>query len=139
PIVGGPVFGIVLGAVLATVFPALRTARWTPGLGLAGRQVLQLSIVVLGTGLSLRQVAEVGAASLPVMLGTLSVALVGGWLLGRALRVPADTATLSGVGTGICGASAIAATTAVIKPRESEIGYALGTIFTFNIAAVLLF
>ena len=139
PVVGGPVFAIVLGAIAATGVPALRAPRWKPGLAVASRPVLQLSIVVLGSGLSLSQVLTVSGDSLPVMLGTLAVALGGAWLLGRALGVGGDTRTLIGVGTGICGASAIAATTAVIKPKESEVAYAIGTVFVFNIAAVLLF
>ncbi|WP_138443907.1 YeiH family protein [Sinomonas susongensis] len=139
PVVGGPVFGILLGMLVGTVLPGLRGTRWSPGYDFAGRQVLQSSIVVLGTGLSLQQVVQVGAGSLPVMLGTLTVALGGAAVLGRWLRVDPDTRTLIGVGTGICGASAIAATTAVIKPKEADVAYAIGTIFTFNIAAVLLF
>ncbi|HVV12444.1 YeiH family protein [Amycolatopsis sp.] len=139
PIVGGPVFGIVLGAVAGAVVPELRADRWSAGYEVASKHVLQLSIVVLGTGLSLRQVVEVGGSSLPVMLGTLAVALGGAWLLGRLFGVRGDTQTLIGVGTGICGASAIAATSAVIKPKQAEVAYAVGTIFTFNIAAVLLF
>ncbi|QRP49461.1 YeiH family protein [Amycolatopsis sp. FDAARGOS 1241] len=139
PIVGGPVFGILLGALAAAVVPGLRAARWAPGYGVASKPVLQLSIVVLGTGLSLQEVVRVGVQSLPVMLGTLTVALGGAWLLGRWLGVKGDTRTLIGVGTGICGASAIAATTAVIKPKQTDVAYAIGTIFTFNIAAVLLF
>ncbi|WP_312871584.1 YeiH family protein [Amycolatopsis acididurans] len=139
PVVGGPVFGIVLGAVAGALVPGLRGEVWRPGYAIAAQPVLQLSIVVLGTGLSLRQVVEVGGGSLPVMLGTLAVALGGAWLLGRLLGVRGGTQTLIGVGTGICGASAIAATSAVIKPKQAEIAYAVGTIFTFNIAAVLLF
>lgn len=139
PVVGGPVFGIVLGAVAGAVVPGLRGERWAPGYAVAAKPVLQASIVVLGTGLSLTQVMKVGGESLPVMLGTLAVALGGAWLLGRWLGVRGDTQTLIGVGTGICGASAIAATTAVIKPRQAEVAYAIGTIFTFNIVAVLLF
>jgi uncharacterized integral membrane protein (TIGR00698 family) len=139
PVVGGPVFAIVLGVLLAAAIPALRAPRLKPGLTFASKPVLQTSIVVLGTGLSLGQVAQVGGQSLPVMLGTLVIALGGAWLLGRALNVRGDTQTLIGVGTGICGASAIAATTAVIRAKDSEVAYAIGTIFTFNIAAVLLF
>ena len=139
PVVGGPVFGIVLGAVAASLVPRLRDDRLTPGYAVAAKPVLQLSIVALGTGLSLQQVVRVGAGSLPVMLGTLAVALGGAWLLGRLLGVDGNTTTLIGVGTGICGASAIAATTAVTKPSEAQTGYALGTIFTFNIVAVLAF
>ncbi|RZT75442.1 putative integral membrane protein (TIGR00698 family), partial [Pseudonocardia sediminis] len=87
----------------------------------------------------LRQVAEVGGASLPVMLGTLAVALLGAYGLGRLLDVRGDAQLLIGVGTAICGASAIAATQAVIKAKESQVAYAIGTIFTFNIVAVLVF
>lgn len=137
PVIGGPVFGILLGIVLATVLrpgPRLR-----PGLGVAAKPVLQLSIVLLGATLSLQQVATVGVGSLPVMLGTLAVALIGAWVLGRLLDVRGDAQLLIGIGTGICGASAIAATTAVIKPKEHQVAYAIGTIFTFNIIAVLIF
>jgi uncharacterized integral membrane protein (TIGR00698 family) len=139
PIVGGPVFGLLIGAGSPAMIPALRAPRWKPGCTVAAKQVLQLSIVVLGTGLSLHQVVSVGRQSLPVMLGTLAVALGGAWVLGRLLQVRGDTQILIGVGTGICGASAIAATTAIVKARDSEVAYAIGTIFTFNIAAVLLF
>ncbi|MDN5916563.1 MAG: putative sulfate exporter family transporter [Pseudonocardia sp.] len=137
PIVGGPVFGIVLGALVAVVMPPRRVLR--PGLEFASKPVLQASIVVLGATLSLQQVARVGGASLPVMLGTLAVALAGAWALGRLLGVRGDAQLLIGIGTGICGASAIAATQAVIKAKESQVAYAIGTIFTFNIAAVLVF
>lgn len=137
PIVGGPVFGIVLGALVATVFRP--GERLLPGLAFASTPVLQASIVVLGATLSLRQVVEVGGSSLPVMLGTLAVALLGAYGLGRLLDVRGDAQLLIGVGTAICGASAIAATQAVIRAKESQVAYAIGTIFTFNIVAVLAF
>ncbi|GAA4915199.1 putative integral membrane protein (TIGR00698 family) [Actinomycetospora succinea] len=137
PVVGGPVLAIVLGVgVGAVVRPG---ARLRPGLAVASRPLLQVAIVLLGATLSLQQVATVGLGSLPVMLGTLAVALGGAWVLGRALGVRGHTQVLIGVGTGICGASAIAATTAVLRPRDHEVAYALGTIFVFNVVAVLAF
>jgi uncharacterized integral membrane protein (TIGR00698 family) len=137
PLIGGPVFGIALGAVVATVHHP--GATFTRGLSFAGKYVLQASIVVLGTGLALSQVLRVGRTSLPVMIGTLVVALTGAMVLGRLLRVPADARLLIGVGTGICGASAIAAVTAVVDVAEAEVAYAIGTIFLFNVIAVLTF
>ena len=142
PVVGGPVFGIVLGVVTAVVLRRAvqeRVAVLDRGAAVAGRAVLQVSIVLLGTGLSLTRVAHTGASSLPVMLGTLTVALGGAVLAGRLMRVRGNTRTLIGVGTGICGASAIAAVTAVIGAADAEVSYAIATIFTFNVAAVLLF
>ncbi|TCC28068.1 putative sulfate exporter family transporter [Kribbella speibonae] len=139
PLVGGPVFGILLGVIAGSVAPALRSDVWRPGYDFASKTLLQLSIVVLGTGLSLQQVARVGVSSLPVMLGTLALALGGAWLFGRILGVRGDTQILIGVGTAICGGSAIAAATAAIGAKRSSVAYALATIFTFNIVAVLTF
>jgi uncharacterized membrane protein YadS len=68
PVIGAPVVGIVLGAILSMW--ATRRAILRPGIVFAGRTVLQVAVVVLGAQLSLRQVAEVGLSSLPVMLGT---------------------------------------------------------------------
>lgn len=137
PVIGAPVFAIVGGIAIA----ALRTPPdvLRPGLGFASRTVLQGSIVVLGTGLSLHQVLTTGARSLPVLAGTLVVALGGAALAGRWLGIERDVRTLIGVGTGICGASAIAATDAVISAAEADVAYAIATIFTFNVAAVLTF
>jgi uncharacterized integral membrane protein (TIGR00698 family) len=74
-----------------------------------------------------------------VLVGTLVVTLAVGWLAGRALGLGSDVTTLVGVGTAVCGASAIAASDAVIGADEADVSYAIATIFTFNIAAVLLY
>ncbi len=137
PLVGGPVSAIVIGVALATLIKP--GDRLRPGINTAGKFILQLSVVVLGSQLSLAQIAQVGLESLPVMLGTLVVCLTAAYLLGRWLGIVGDLRTLIGVGTGICGASAIAAVTPVIGAVSVDVAYAISTIFLFNIAAVLTF
>jgi uncharacterized integral membrane protein (TIGR00698 family) len=134
PVVGAPVFAVAAGVLLS---PLVRRSAWN--VDVAKGPVLQLSVVLLGAQLSLGEVVSVGAGSLPVMLGTLGVCLLLAWLVGRRLGVPRDLRTLIGVGTGICGASAIAATTPAIKAKSNDVAYAISTIFLFNVAAVLLF
>lgn len=137
PVVGAPVFAIVLGVVVAAVVKP--GAAFRPGIAVASRFVLEVSVVVLGAQLSLTQVVHVGLSSLPVMVGTLAVCLIAAYFVGRALGIVADLRTLIGVGTGICGASAIAAVTPVIEAASVDVAYAVSTIFLFNIAAVLTF
>ncbi|MGW5123385.1 YeiH family protein [Streptomyces sp. NPDC004069] len=137
PVVGGPVAGIVLGVLVAVVVRP--GARLRPGIAFAGRGVLQGAVVVLGAQLSLGQVLRVGVGSLPVMIVTLAACLAAAYWIGRRLGIVGDLRTLIGVGTGICGASAIAAVTPVIGAAEAEVAYAVSTIFVFNIAAVLTF
>lgn len=137
PVIGSAVPGAVTGAVLAVVFRP--GERFRAGLKWASSFVLQCSVVILGAQLSIGAAARAGLASLPVMLGTLAVCLTAAWIYGRLLGVTGDLRTLVGVGTGICGASAIAAVSPVIEAASADIGYAVSTIFLFNIAAVLAF
>lgn len=137
PVVGAPVAGIVIGVLLASV--RRPGTALGPGISFSSRFVLQLSVVVLGSQLSLAEIARVGVESLPVMLGTLAACLVAAWFIGRRLGILGDLRTLIGVGTGICGASAIAAVTPVLGAAGIDVAYAISTIFLFNVAAVLLF
>lgn len=137
PLIGGPVFGIVLGIIVRNVFAP--GARFTPGIQFGGKQVLQWSIIALGFGLSLTQVAKTGLESLWVTLITMSMAFLSAWALGRWLGVHDKLKILIGVGTAICGGSAIAAVTPIIKPDDHDTAFAISTIFLFNVIAVLLF
>jgi uncharacterized integral membrane protein (TIGR00698 family) len=137
PVIGAPVCAIVLGMAFSVVRSP--SEAFHPGLAFTSKRVLQASIVLLGFGLSVRQVLSTGESSLPVLLGTLLIALALAWLVGRALGLSTDLKTLIGVGTAICGASAIAATDAVIGAAEADVSYAIATIFTFNVVAVLTY
>jgi uncharacterized integral membrane protein (TIGR00698 family) len=137
PLIGSAVPGAVIGAVIAIVVKP--GARFAPGVKWASSFILQCSVVLLGAQLSIAEAAKVGVSSLPVMLGTLAVCLAAAWLYGRLLGIPGDLRTLIGVGTGICGGSAIAAVSPVIEAASADVAYAISTIFLFNIAAVLAF
>ncbi len=137
PLIGGPVFGIVLGIAVRNLFAP--DERFTPGIQFGSKQVLQWSIIALGFGLSLSQVAKTGLESLWVTLVTMSVAFISAWLLGRWLGVHDKLMILIGVGTAICGGSAIAAVTPIIRPDDHDTAFAISTIFLFNVIAVLLF
>lgn len=137
PILGSALPAVVIGVVIAM--------RWRPGTVLgpgvtySSKFLLQCAVVLLGTQLSLASILEVGAESLPVLLTSLAVCLAAAFWIGRAMGVDGQLRTLIGVGTGICGASAIAAVAPVIGATSAQISYAISTIFLFNILAVVIF
>lgn len=147
PVVGGPVPAVVLGGVVGWAVRRRRSedgragdlGGLQPGAKFASSRVLQFAVVLLGAQLSIREVLRIGGETLPVMLTTLVVCLVAAWGIGRLLRVSGALRTLIGVGTGICGASAIAAVTPVIGAVSADVAYAMSTIFLCNIAAVFVF
>ncbi|MFJ3030238.1 YeiH family protein [Curtobacterium sp. NPDC087080] len=147
PVVGGPVPAVLLGALVGWLVRRRRQQDHgttdlgvlQPGVKFASSRVLQAAVVLLGAQLSIGEVLRIGGETLPVMLTTLVVCLVAAWGIGRLLRVSSTLRTLIGVGTGICGASAIAAVTPVVGAASAEVAYALSTIFLCNIAAVFVF
>jgi uncharacterized integral membrane protein (TIGR00698 family) len=137
PEVGAPALALLLGAGLRPLLTVDAEARRV--VQFASKRVLQAAIVLLGGTFGLGRVLEIGRSSAPVMLGTLTVALIAAAVLGRALRIAPRLTTLIGVGTSICGASAIGAVSGVVAASEAEIAYAISTIFVFNVVAVLIF
>jgi len=89
--------------------------------------------------MNLHLVASAGKESLYIILIILGAALLSAAIVGKALKLSKNTTTLIGVGTAICGGSAIAATAPVIKAKDEEVAHAISTIFLFNIIAVFVF
>lgn len=137
PVIGGPVFGILLGMLLHPLVK--RRAALQPGIRFTAKKILQLAVVLLGFGLNISVVLETGAQSLPIILGTIATALLLAWLLKKALQMDPVSATLVGVGSSICGGSAIAATAPVIEADDAQVAQAMSVIFSFNVLAALLF
>lgn len=138
-VIGGPVFAVLFGMVLALVIPEKASAPLMPGVAFTSKKVLQWAVVLLGFGLNLAQIAQVGATSLPIIVSTIATSLVIAFVLSRALGIPGKISTLVGVGSSICGGSAIAATAPVIDADDEEIAQAISVIFLFNVVAALVF
>lgn len=137
PIVGGAVFAIVIGIIINNT--AGKPQSTFKGVTFTSKKILQWAIIVLGAGLSLKEVWNTGISSFSVMLFTLSAAFITAFVFGKLLGVPYKLKALIGVGTAICGGSAIAAVSPIIEADEMEIAYSISTIFLFNIIAVLIF
>nr|WP_268878965.1 putative sulfate exporter family transporter [Suipraeoptans intestinalis] len=118
PVVGGAVFAILLGMLLALVWNDKGKAE--AGIRFTSKFVLQAAVVLLGFGMNLGVVLETGKQSLPIIICTISTSLFLAWILHKTLRIPGNISTLIGVGSSICGGSAIAATAPVIGRRTTK-------------------
>lgn len=139
PTVGVPVLALSLGTLAGTALRRTGSTRFEAGLDLVRRRLLGAAIVLMGLCLPVGAVLTVGRDTAFVLIGTLLIGGVAALMVGRLLAVDPESATLVAVGTTICGASAIAAATAVLRPHQQRVAYALGTIFVFNIVGVMLF
>jgi uncharacterized integral membrane protein (TIGR00698 family) len=137
----GPVPDVLLallgGIALTNVVRLPQAVR--PGVGFVLNRVLRAAIILLGAGLTLASIVSLGAATLWLVLICVCVAIGLGLLLARVARLPGAVGTLIGAGTAICGGTAILAIGPLIDAADEEIAYAVTTIFTFNIIALIVY
>ncbi|MDY5423901.1 YeiH family protein [Hornefia butyriciproducens] len=137
PVVGGPIFGILIGMALCL---ALRDKEmYRAGIAFTSKKILQAAVVLLGFGLNLGVIAQTGKQSLPIIICTITTSLVIAWLFHKATGTPGQISMLIGVGSSICGGSAVAATASVIGAKDEDIAQAISVIFFFNVLAAVLF
>ena len=123
--------GFLLTNLLYNPFPNLsrQIVKW----------LLKLSVIGLGFGMDLNKSLEVGKEGLLLTIITISSTLILGYFIGKALKLDRVISYLIASGTAICGGSAIAAVSAVIKAKEKEISIALGVVFFLNALAIFVF
>ncbi|MEO5948451.1 MAG: putative sulfate exporter family transporter [Chitinophagaceae bacterium] len=101
--------------------------------------LLQVSVVGLGFGMNVTNALKVGKEGIIFTIVSIVGTLVVGFFLGKFLKTEKKTSFLISSGTAICGGSAIAAISPVIKAEEKQISVALGTIFILNSMALFIF
>ena len=137
PIIGGAVIAILAGMIITLLIK--NKSPFEAGIKITSKKILQWAVILLGFGLNLNVILQTGKQSLPIILSTISTALVIAYILHKALHIPGKISTLVGVGSSICGGSAIAATAPVIDADDEEVAQAISVIFFFNVLAALLF
>lgn len=101
--------------------------------------LLQISVVGLGFGMNVTSAFKAGKEGFVFTVVSIILTLVAGFLAGKLLKIEKKIAYLISAGTAICGGSAIAAVSPVIKAEEKQISVALGVIFILNSVALFLF
>lgn len=139
-IIGAPVFSILFGMIITLIIPKFSSHSLTKaGIQFTSKKILQWAVIILGFSLNLGTIAKVGTKSLPVIVSTILTSLLVAILLMKVLKVDKKISCLIGVGSSICGGSAIAATAPVIDADDEEVAQSISVIFLFNVLAALIF
>ena len=137
PIIGGAVIAILLGMLVA-IFLKNKTPFET-GIKFTSKKILQWAVILLGFGLNLNVIFKTGLQSLPIILCTITASLVIAFIIHKLLNIPSKISTLIGIGSSICGGSAIAATAPIINAHDEESAQSISVIFFYNVLAAILF
>ena len=130
-----PAVALLLGLVIAQIIghPYLHLNHKATHL------LLQVSVVGLGFGMNVHSALQAGKEGVLFTIASITGTLVFGYFMGRWLNIEKKTSFLISSGTAICGGSAIAAISPVIKADEKQISIALGCVFVLNSIALFIF
>jgi uncharacterized integral membrane protein (TIGR00698 family) len=136
-VVGEVIFAVLLGLVLGNIVSFSREV--SAGIRFSYRLLLPAAIVLLGAGLTVQQVVAIGGKALGMIVALMALSLLVAHLLGKLAGVSGKLATLIGVGTSVCGNSAIGACAPVIGAAEEEVSFAIATNTLAGTVAVFLY
>jgi uncharacterized integral membrane protein (TIGR00698 family) len=136
-VVSAVAIAIVVGVLLRNLVGLPEACK--PGVTFAVKRLLRIGIALLGAQLSLGQVLRTGAAAVLAVALCIVLAIVAVRFVSMRMGLSDRLGTLLGVGTSICGVSAIVATAPAIEARQEETSLAVATITVFGLLAVLIY
>lgn len=133
------IVGIVLGMIYANTLRKQVPAEWNAGITFCSKQVLRFGIILYGFQVTLGDVMAVGLPAIVIDVLIVTLTMILGVLLGRALKMDLETTLLTSVGSSICGAAAVLAADPVVKGESYKTTVAVSTVVIFGTCAMFLY
>ncbi len=126
---------LILGLLLANIFKL--SPKLTPGFQFSEKKVLGWAIALMGLQLSFAKLS-ISWWLAPVILLAMVVAISIGYRIATRFGVFSSCGYMMGVGTAVCGASAIAAVSPFLKSQPHETGVAIGVVNVLGTLGMLI-
>lgn len=136
--IGSTVIAIFIGVFINYFFPVNQTSL-NEGVTFTAKRVLKLAIILLGGGLNISTIVEVGQMAIVILAFTLSTAFILGFFIGKIMNQEWEFTSLISSGSAICGGSAISAVAPAVGAKDYQIAYAISNVFLFDLIMIILF
>lgn len=133
------IIGIILGMIYANSLRNHLPATWVPGIVFCSKKILRLGIILYGFRLTFQDLMAVGLAGILIDVIVVTVTILGGVAIGRMLKMDSETALLTSVGSGICGAAAVLGAESTIQTKPYKTAVAVATVVIFGTIAMFIY
>lgn len=130
-VMGGPMVALLVSMIICNIVPSI-DKDFKEGTTFSSKQFLNWGIILTGGTLSFASIMGTGVKALPLILFNIALSFTIALLVGKKIGVTKNTSVLVGGGTCICGGTAIATLSRIIKAAEHEIAFAMAAIFLFD-------
>ncbi|MDE6094836.1 MAG: YeiH family protein [Muribaculaceae bacterium] len=133
------IIGIILGMLYANSLRNNLPETWVPGIQFCSKKILRIGIILYGFRLTFQDIVNVGVAGIVIDAIIVVVTILGGIWIGRLLKMDRDTALLTSVGSGICGAAAVLGAESTIRTQPYKTAVAVATVVIFGTISMFLY
>ncbi|MBD5214121.1 MAG: YeiH family putative sulfate export transporter [Bacteroidales bacterium] len=134
------IIGIILGMLYANSLRNHLPETWVPGIQFCSKRLLRIGIIFYGFRLTFQDIAAVGVAGIAIDAIIVTVTIIGGYLIGsRLLKMDRETAMLTSVGSGICGAAAVLGAEATLRTKPYKTAVAVATVVIFGTLSMFIY
>lgn len=132
-------YALIIALIIGIILGESKLLYQTDKINFYRKHVLNIAIIFFGFKLNIREVISLGGQGIVLSLVSLIFVLIAGFSLIKLLKIDQKTGSLITFGTGICGGSAIAATTNLIKANSKQIAVSIAIVFILNSVALVIF
>ena len=130
-VMGGPMVALLVSMIICNIMPAL-DKDFKEGTTFSSKKFLNWGIILTGGTLSFSAILGTGVNAFPLILFNICLSFAVAMFMGRKIGVTKNTSVLVGGGTCICGGTAIATLSPIIKATDAEIAFGMAAIFLFD-------
>ncbi len=133
------IIGIILGMLYANSLRNNLPETWVPGIQFCSKRILRIGIILYGFRLTFQDIVNVGVSGIVIDAIVVAVTILGGIAIGKALKMDRDTALLTSIGSGICGAAAVLGAESTIRTQPYKTAVAVATVVIFGTLSMFIY
>jgi len=131
------ILGMIVGNIFYTTFHT-EGPGFKSGVKWAEKDLLMFAIALMGINLNFTMLANLGVKTILIIVAGMVFTIFMGILLGKLFKLNPKLSLMIGIGNGVCGSSAIAATSGVAKVHSNDIGVSIALVNLMGTIGIFL-
>ena len=131
------ILGMIVGNYFYKTFHA-EGSTFKSGVKFAEKDLLMFAIALMGINLNFTMLVNLGIKTILMIIVGMAFTILMGLLLGKLFKLNPKLSLMIGIGNGVCGSSAIAATAGVAKVNSSDVGISIALVNLMGTIGIFL-
>ena len=131
------ILGMIVGNIFYKTFHSEKS-EFKSGVKFVEKKLLMFAIALMGINLNFTMLENLGVATIGIIVAGMVFTIFMGILLGKLFKLNPKLSLMIGIGNGVCGSSAIVATSGVVKVNNNDVGVSIALVNLMGTVGIFL-